>query len=94
MGKLVRNELNESFSNTFFKGATKLHFTDYSRVVIILFSTGLYKSAFSTYSFGKITFLSFCVLVFHVSISLVFSLYCFCSMFEFNVISKDLLKQI
>ena len=73
MGKLVRNELNESFSNTFFKGATKLHFTDYSRVVIILFSTGLYKSAFSTYSFGKTRFSSFCVLVFRVSVSLGFN---------------------
>ena len=54
-------------------GATKLYFIHYLRVVIILFSTGLYKSTFSTYSFGKTRFLSFCVLVFGVSVSLAFS---------------------
>ena len=32
-----------------FKGATRFYFLYYSRVVIILLSTGLYKSAFSTY---------------------------------------------
>ena len=51
------------------------------RVVIILFSTGLYKSAFSSYSFGKNRFSSFCVFVFYVSVSLVFIFYFFCSMF-------------
>ena len=40
----------------------------YSRVVIILFSTGLYNSVFSTYSFGKTRFSFFCVLLFRVSI--------------------------
>ena len=45
----------------------------YFRVVIILFSTGLYKSAFSTYDFGKTSFLSFFVLVFGVSVSLGFN---------------------
>ena len=35
--------------------------------------TGLYKSAFSTYSFGKTRFSSFCVLVFRVSVSLAFN---------------------
>ena len=57
------------------KGATKLYIMNYSRVVIILFSTGLaqYKSAFSTYSFGKTRFLYFYVTVFHVSVCL-----CFC----------------
>ena len=40
------------------KGATKLYFMHYSCVVIILFSTGLCKSAFSTYSFGKTKLLS------------------------------------
>ena len=55
------------------KGATKFYFMYYSRVVIILFSTGLYKSAFSTCSFGKTSFSSFCVLVFHVSVSLAFN---------------------
>ena len=49
-------------------GATKLYFMYYSRVVIILFSTGLEKSAFSAYSFG------FCqCFFFRVSVSL-----CFC----------------
>ena len=41
-------------------------------VVIILFSAGLYKSAFSAYSFGKTRFSCFCVLVFRVSESLPF----------------------
>ena len=41
------------------KGATKLYFTHYLCAVIILFSTGLYKPAFSTYSFGKLVFASF-----------------------------------
>ena len=50
------------------KGATKLYFMRYSRVVIILFSTDLYNSVFSTYSFGKTRFSFFCVLLFHVSI--------------------------
>ena len=45
----------------------------YSCVVIVLSGTGLYQSAFSTYSFGKTKLLSFCVLVFHVFVSLVFS---------------------
>ena len=37
------NEIND------FKGATKFYFMYYSRVIIILVSTGLYKSAFSIY---------------------------------------------
>ena len=53
----------------FFKGAAKLYFMNYFRVVIILFSTGLYKSAFSTYSFGKTRFPSFYILVLYVSAS-------------------------
>ena len=63
-----------------FKVATKLYFMYYSRVVIILLSTGLYKSAFSTYSFAKTRFSSFCALVFRVSVSLAFN-FQFCSMF-------------
>ena len=55
------------------KGATKLYFMYYSRVVISLFSTGLYKSAFSTCSFGKTRFLSFCILGFRLSVSLAFN---------------------
>ena len=42
-----------------FKGATKLYFTHYSCVVIILFHMSLYKSAFSTDSFGKLVFCIF-----------------------------------
>ena len=38
------------------KVATKLYLAHYSCVVIILFNTGLYKSVFSTYSFGKLVF--------------------------------------
>ena len=39
-----------------FKGATKLYFTHYSCVVIILFYTGLCRSPFSTISFRKLVF--------------------------------------
>ena len=45
--------------NITFKRAMKLHFIHYLHVVIVLFSTGLYTSAFSTYSFGKLGFLCF-----------------------------------
>ena len=38
------------------KGATKSYFTHYSCVVIILFNTGLCRSAFSTIYFGKLVF--------------------------------------
>ena len=76
-----------------FDGATKLYFMHYSHVVIISFITGFYKSAYSTYSFGKtrssfdyvlvlfrfFVFLYLWFLVFSLSI-----LY-----FECNVISKD-----
>ena len=51
-----------SFSFVVLKGATELYFTHYSCVVIILFNSGLYKSAFFTDSFGKLVFLcTFCV---------------------------------
>ena len=49
-----------------------------SLMVIILFNMVKYKSAFSAYSFRKSRYLSFCVLVFQVSISLVFSCFLFC----------------
>ena len=42
-----------------FKGPTKLYFMCNSRLVSILFSKGLYKSTFYTYSFGKTKFSSF-----------------------------------
>ena len=38
---------------TFNKGATKLYFMRNLHMVIVFFSTGLYNSAFSTFSFGK-----------------------------------------
>ena len=47
----------------FFKGATKLYFMYYSRVVIILFRTSFYKSAFSIYFLVK---LGFCVSCFYI----------------------------
>ena len=53
----------------------------HSSVVIILFSAGLYKSVFSTYSFGKIRFSAFFVFVFRVSVSLVFRFEFFCYVF-------------
>ena len=49
-----------------FKGATKLYFKHYSCVVIILFNTGLYNSAFFTYSFGKLVFWISALFVFFV----------------------------
>ena len=60
-----------------FKGATKLYSIHYSRVVIILFCTGLEKSAFSAYSLGRNRFVSLCVLGISFSISLVFSFHFF-----------------
>ena len=33
-----------------------MYFTHYSCVIMIIFNTGLYKSAFSAYSFGKLVF--------------------------------------
>ena len=57
-----------------------MYFMYYWRVVIVLFTMGLYKSAFSTYSFRKARFSSFYVLDFRVSVSLAFN-FQFCSMF-------------
>ena len=44
------------FINSLFKAAMKLYFMHYLCVVIILFNTGLYKSAFSPDTFGKLFF--------------------------------------
>ena len=44
---------------SFVKGATKLYFTLYSCVVIVLFNTALCRSAFSTVSFRKLVFFVF-----------------------------------
>ena len=67
------------------KGDTKLYFMYYSRVVSILFSTGLHKSVFSSYSFGKTRFSSF------VFLYLWFLIFSFALCFEFNVFLKGLL---
>ena len=64
------------FINIFFKGATKFYFTHYLHMVIILFNTGLYKSAFSTFSFGKLAFCISVAPVFSVS-SLLFWIRCY-----------------
>ena len=70
---------------TVFEGATKLNFVYYSRVVSILFLTDLYKSRFSTYSFGKTRFSSFAFLYLRL---LIFS---FALYFEFHVFLNDLI---
>ena len=75
----------------YIKGATKLYFMYYSCVVIILFSTRLYRSAFSTYAFGKTRFLCFCVLVFRVSVTLAFD-FQICSLFWIQCLHKRLDK--
>ena len=49
-----------------FQGAMKLYFRHYSCGVIILLNTGLDKSAFSTYSFGKLVFILFVFSAFSV----------------------------
>ena len=73
--------------NIIFKGATKLYYMHYSRVVIILFSKGLCKSAFSIllvklgFRHSGFWFFVFFVLVFRFSIL----------HFEFNIISKNLI---
>ena len=53
----MQRRLMQFFNYSFqlsFKGATKLYSTHCSCVVTILFNAGLYKSAFSTDSFGKL----------------------------------------
>ena len=45
---------NQGWRHWNIKGDTKLYFTHYSCVVIILFNTGLCRSAFSTISFRKL----------------------------------------
>ena len=61
------------------KEVTKFYFMHYSHVVFILLGTGLYKSAFSTYSFRKRGF--------RLSVFFVFFWSVLC--FEFDVICKD-----
>ena len=67
-------------SNFMLKGATQLYFMFCFCLVIILLSTGLYKSAFTTHKFGKTSFPVFLYLR-----VLIFS---FALCFEFNVFPK------
>ena len=61
---LLIHKIKNNAASVYFKGTTKLCFTHYMCVVIILFNTGLYKSAISTYSFAKLLFL--CLLWFSI----------------------------
>ena len=56
--------LRNVIQNVLVKGATKLCFMNHLRVVRILISTGLYKSAFSTYYILKICFRLSCFCIF------------------------------
>ena len=78
-------EVFETHLRTLIKRTTKLYFMYYSRVVSIMFSTGLYKSTFSTYFFDETRFSSF---VFRY---LWLSIFSFALCFEFNVFVKDLI---
>ena len=66
-----------------FKGATKLYFMHHLRVVSILFSTGLFKFAFSTYLLVTLGFRLSCFCIFG------FNFY-FCSMFWIQMSSNRL----
>ena len=71
------------------KGASKLYFTHYSCAVFIMFNTGLYRSAFSTYLFEKPVVLSFCavcVYFFCVEFDVIFlTLYNVCIIIVYRV---------
>ena len=75
-----------SILESLFRGATKFYFMYYSRVVSILFSASLYKSAFSAYSFRKARFSSF------VFLCLWLLSFSFVLCFEVNIFLKDLVK--
>ena len=68
-----------------------MYFIYYSRVVIILFSTGFYKSPFSTYSLGKTRSFFLLVFFFFLFLYLWVSIFSFAHCFELNVFLKDLL---
>ena len=53
---MIRFECSREAHSNIFKGTVKSYYKHYSFVVIILFNRGLYKSAFSTYSSGKLIF--------------------------------------
>ena len=69
---ILKPRNSKIFSVILFKGATKLQFTHYSCAVSILLNKSLYKSAFSTYIFGKLVALPFCT----------FCVYFFCVKFD------------
>ena len=70
--KLTIRHLNNSneivLESSFFKGATKMYFVHYLRVVMILLSTAICKTVFSPYHFIKLVFLFSCILIFCVSV--------------------------
>ena len=71
---LIFSRATPMFKPQALKGATKLYFTHYSCVVIVLFNTSLDKSSFSTFSFEKLVL---CIVEFSVFSS--------CSVFRFHL---------
>lgn len=71
---LDMNKKNSANLYKHFKETAKLYF---SCAVIILFNMGIYKSAFSTYSFGELDFCQFALLSFLPVLCHVNSLYLF-----------------
>ena len=64
---IVLSKLRIAYGLGFVKGATKLYFTHYSCVIIILFNTDLCRSTFSVISFRKLVFRLSVLSVFFVS---------------------------
>ena len=56
VSQVVSLVLKNKIAGATFNGAMKSNFKHYSFVMIIFFNTALYKSAFFTYSFGKLGF--------------------------------------
>ena len=65
-----------------FKGASKFYFAHYSCVVIIVFNTGLYKSAFSLY-FSRKLVLRLCMFSVFSIRSHLYRLYNICIIFDY-----------
>ena len=84
------NNLVAKLRKNYFKGATKLDYMNYLRVVIILFSTGWYINLhFLPILLLKLSF-NFSGFWFFVFLYRLFSAFSFSVLyFEFNVISKD-----
>ena len=64
---IALSKLRIAYGLGFVKGATKLYFTHYSCVIIILFNTDLCRSTFSAISFRKLVFRLSVLSVFFVS---------------------------